>query len=387
MRSDRRYIAILLAGFAAFLNLYAPQAVLPMLGAEFGAGPAEIGLAMTATTLAIAFVAPFVGAIADVIGRKRVIVTAMIALVVPTSAIALAPNLETILAARFFQGLLLPPIFAVIITYVGEEWPPLEATAMTGLYFSASSFGGFFGRFATGIVADWIGWRAAFLFDAALALICACGVAAFLWPERRFVRATNIAAALRQMLKHLRNPQLIGTYAIGFGVLFSFLAAFTYVNFLLAAPPFNLSAAFLGSIFVVYLTGSVITPLTGRLVQRFGRRRLVLMLIAIWTCGLALTLVPSLPVIIFGLALFAATGFLCQSCSTSYVAISAKEGPSTAVGLYVTSYYVGGSAGAALGGVAWNFGGWDAVVGLVALMLAAMAAIVATAWERRDVAR
>jgi predicted MFS family arabinose efflux permease len=385
MRSDFRPVAIVFAGFAAFLNLYAPQAVLPMLGADFGAGPAEIGLAMTATTLAIALVAPFVGAIADILGRKRVIVTAMLALVIPTLVIAWAPNLEIVLAARFAQGLVLPPIFAVVITYIGEEWPPLEATTITGIYFSASSVGGFFGRFATGIIADWIGWREAFLFNAALALICAGVVAALLWPERRFVRATDLKAAFRQMPGHLRNPGLVGTYAIGFGVLFSFIAAFTYINFLLAAPPFNLSAAFLGSIFIVYLTGSVLTPWTGRLVQRFGRRNLVLGLIGLWTCGLLLTLVPSLPVIIAGLTLFAATGFLCQSCSTSYVALTAKGSPSTAVGLYVTSYYIGGSAGAALGGIAWNLGGWDAVVALIAIVLVAMAVIVAMVWEREKI--
>ncbi|MGD9847095.1 MAG: MFS transporter [Variibacter sp.] len=382
MRSDYRPAAIGLAGFAAFLNLYAPQAVLPMLAAEFGAGPAEIGMAMTATTLAIAFVAPFVGALADILGRKRVIVTAMLAIVIPTAAIALAPNLDMVLAARFVQGLVLPPIFAVTVTYIGEEWPPLDATTMTGIYMSASSVGGFFGRFATGIIADWIGWREAFLFNAALALICAGGVALLLWPERRFVRATNLNAAFGQMLKHLRNPGLVGTFAIGFGVLFSFIAAFTYINFLLAAPPFNLTAAFLGSIFIVYLTGSVLTPWTGRLVRRFGRRRLVLGLIGLWAGGLALTLVPSLPVIILGLTLFAATGFVCQACSTSYVAITAKEGPSTAVGLYVTCYYIGGSAGAALGGVAWNIGGWDAVAALIAAVLAVIAMIVAMVWER-----
>jgi predicted MFS family arabinose efflux permease len=109
---------------------------------------------------------------------------------------------------------------------------------------------------------------------------------------------------------------------------------------------------------------------------------LVLGLIALWACGLALTLAPSLPVIILGLTLFAATGFLCQACSTSYVAITAKEGPSTAVGLYVTCYYIGGSAGAALGGLAWNIGGWDAVVALIAIVLVAIAVIVATVWER-----
>jgi predicted MFS family arabinose efflux permease len=380
MRPDLRHAAIALAGVSTFLNLYAPQAVLPLLAQEFAVGPAQVGLTVTATTLAIALVAPFMGAVADVLGRKRIIAAAMLALTVPTVGVALAPTLEIMIAWRFVQGILLPPVFAVAITYIGEEWPPAESTGVTGIYFSAASFGGFLGRFLTGVMADWVGWRGAFLADAALTLACAIGVVFLLPRERRFVRASNLAAAIAQMLRHLRNRQLLATYLVGFGVLFNFIAVFTYVNFLLAAPPFNLSAALLGSIFVVYLAASFVTPLTGRAVQRFGRRRFVLTVLAVWGCGLALTLVPSLPMIIGGLAVISATGFLCQSSATSYVATTARDGASTAVGLYVTFFYVGGSVGGALGGAAWSYGGWPAVVAMAAAMLGALAAIVARVW-------
>jgi MFS transporter, YNFM family, putative membrane transport protein len=385
MRADLRHGAIALAGISTFLNLYAPQAVLPLLAQEFGTGAAQVALTLTATTLAIALIAPFMGAVADVLGRKRVIAAAMLALTVPTAGVALAPSLEVMIAWRFVQGILLPPIFAVTITYIGEEWPPGESTGVTGIYFSAASFGGFLGRFLTGVTADWLGWRAAFLVDAGLTLACAVGVILLLRREQRFVRASNLAAAMRQMLRHMRNPRLVATYAIGFGVLFNFIAVFTYASFLLAAPPFNLSATFLGSIFVVYLVGSLLTPMTGRAVRWFGRRRFVLMVLAIWVCGLSMTLATSLPVIIAGLAVVAGAGMLCQASATSYVASSAKEGASSAVGLYVTFFYVGGSVGGALGGAAWTYGGWPAVVALTVAMLGVMALIVG--WWRRPAER
>ena len=47
---------------------------------------------MTASTLAVALTAPFTGAVADVLGRKRVIVAAMFVLAVPTVMVALAPS-------------------------------------------------------------------------------------------------------------------------------------------------------------------------------------------------------------------------------------------------------------------------------------------------------
>ena len=125
------------------------------------------------------------------------------------------------------------------VAYIGEEWPPGEAIGVTGIYTSAASFGGFFGRLVTGILADWVGWRIAFLFLAVLTLVLALSVAALLEPERRFVRSEDLATSARQMLRHFRNPPLVATYAIGFGVLFTFIATFTYVNFYLAAPPFR----------------------------------------------------------------------------------------------------------------------------------------------------
>ena len=144
MRFERRRIAIALAGFSVFLNLYAPQSVLPLLAHEFAVGAGEASLAITASTAAVALIAPFTGTFADVVGRKRVIVAAMFALIAPTAMVALAPGLHALLFWRFAQGLVLPPIFAVTVAYIGEEWPASEAIGVTGIYTSAASFGGFF---------------------------------------------------------------------------------------------------------------------------------------------------------------------------------------------------------------------------------------------------
>jgi len=91
----------------------------------------------------------------------------------------------------------------------------------------------------------------------------------------------------------------------------------------------------------------------------------------------------SLPLIIAGLAISSTCGLICQAISTGYVTVTAKAGRSSAVGLYVTSFYVGGSFGAPLGGLAWHLGGWPACVALVAVMLAIMSAIVIFAWTPR----
>ena len=378
-----RYLAVGLAGYCAFINLYSPQSILPLLSEEFHATAAEVSTIITVSTLAVALTAPFTGTVADVLGRKRVIVAAMFVLTIPTLMVGLSTTLPQLVFWRAVQGLVLPPIFAVTVAYIGDEWPPREATTAAGIYSSGSSFGGFSGRLVTGFLADLVGWRAGFMALAAIAFIGAIAVAVLLPHERKFVRSEALSGSVQQMLAHFRNGQLLATYAVGFGVLFSFICTFTFVSFHLAAPPYNLSASWLGAIFVVYLVGSVLTPWTGWAVGWFGRRRLMVRVIAIWVAGIALTLAPSLPLIIAGLAISAGCGLICQAISTGYVTITAKTGRSSAVGLYVTSFYVGGSFGAALGGAAWTVGGWPACVAIVIAVLMIMAMIVFFAWARR----
>ena len=125
---------------------------------------------MTASTLAIALTAPFTGAVADVLGRKRVITAAMFAVLLPMARVGAGADVQALIVWRFVQGLLLPPIFAVTVAYIGDEWPAHEVAGVAGIYIAGSSLGGFCGRFMPGVLADLVGWRGAFLALAALSL-------------------------------------------------------------------------------------------------------------------------------------------------------------------------------------------------------------------------
>ncbi len=381
MTADMRRVAIASCAICTFLNLYSTQSVLPFIAAELGIGAARASMVVTAGTLAVALTAPFTGAVSDRLGRKRIILTAMTLLMLPTLMLALSDSLGELVFWRFLQGLLLPPIFAVTIAYIGDEWPKGEAATMVGIYSASSAIGGFLGRFIPGLLNDHFGWRGGFVAIALLNLVCV-GVTLWLLPkEKNFVRATSLAASLRQMFSHLGNRRLVATFAVGFGVMFNFMATFTFISFHLAAPPFNRSAFFLGSIFVVYLAGSALAPFSGRFVQIFGRRRFVLWTLGLWGAGLFLTLTASIPAIVAGLLVASTCGILIQATSTGYVAISAPAGTSAAVGLYVLFFYSGGTVGGWLPGIAYDLAGWPASLAMVFAMLGLMALIVALFWK------
>jgi len=381
MSRDLRLFAIATAGFCAFLNLYSPQALLPELANEFHVGPSAISTLMTAGTLAIAVTAPFTGALADIVGRKRLITAAMFATCIPTFLTIFVSSVPQMVALRFLQGVLLPPIFTVAVAYIGDEWPAADVARIAGLYVTGTSIGGFFGRFIPGALADLIGWRAAYGVMTVLTLITAIVVTLTLTREKRFVPSGGLANSLRYMLKHLRDPRLLATYAVGFGVLFNFIATFTYISFHLAAPPYLFTPTLLGALFLTYLAASPLVPWVGRGIALFGRRPFVLGIIVIWIVGVLMMLAASLTMILTGLTLCAVCGMLCQAVSTGYVTMTAKEGRSSAVGLYATTFYIGGSAGAFLGGIAWTVAGWSGCVVMILAMQLIIAAIVAIAWK------
>ena len=381
MFADKQRVGVFVIGVAAFIQLWAIQALLPTLAVYFHESEARVSLTISATTLAVTLMAPFIGVVADVVGRRRIIVAALFLLVAPTALIGVAQSLDQIVVLRFVQGLLLPPVFAVAVAYIGDELPRDEVASVTAIYTTGSVLGGFLGRFLAGWIGDYGGWRASFLILAALSLICAVVVAVTLPREQRFVRAEGVLHSLSLMARHFRSGNLVATFVIGFGTLFTFVTLFTYINFHLAAPPFRLSPGWLGSLFVSYAFGIFTTPLAGPLVARIGRRGTVAAMMILWGVGAAVTLAPNLVAIFIGLTIAACSGFICQAISTGYVAFAAMQARSSAVGLYVTAYYLGGTLGAAVGGLVWRAGGWFGCVVLAWAVLAVMVLLALRFWR------
>ncbi len=379
---DRRSIGVFAAGWATFVNLYTPQAILPMLSRDLGATPSSIGLSITVSLLAVAIVAPIAGAISDRLGRKRLILGAMLLVLVPTLGIGHAASLTELLLWRFAQGLLMPFIFAVTVAYVGDETSGAEAIRLAGVYATGTIFGGFSGRFIAGLVSDAFGWRAVFVVLTALTALAAAVVAWTMPREQRF-RPTQggLAATLQAYGQHLRNRRLLGTCAVGFGMLFTNVAVFTFINFALAAPPLSLGPTQLGFLFVVYLLGMVTTPIATNVAARLGRRPTLTLLLLLAIGGAVLTILQQLWAVILGLCLIVMGLFAAQALATGFIGVAVRQARSSAVGLYVTTFYIGGAMGGVLPGWVWRHGGWPGVVGMIALVMAGMIVAATLSWR------
>ncbi|ACR32441.1 MFS transporter [Burkholderia glumae] len=370
--------AFFLCGFAAFLNLYSTQGILRELAAAFAVSAERAGQGVSATTLAVAIIAPFAGTLSARFARRRVIAWAAIAVALPALGCAHADGFGAFLAARFAAGALVPFIFAISIAYIGELFGPAAATEVGALFVAGTTLGGFAGRFVTNALTALLGWRHAL--DLVALLCLAAGLAIHAWlPAAAPPPAPGPAAPRPWRL--VTRPALLASFALGACVLASQVATFTFVGLRLAGAPFRFTTFGIGAIYAVFLVAVVVTPLAGRMAGRRGPRELALGAAALAVAGALLTLSGQITVILLGLALGSTAVFVEQACANAFVSQAAPAARSTAIGLYLSCYYLGGSLGSLLPIPAWHRWGWAGCIAFVVAAQLLVAVLAARFWR------
>lgn len=377
-----RTLAVMAAGFSTFLGLYAPQPLLGRFEHVFAASKAAVALTVSAPTAAVALCAPLVGLLADRWGRRRVIVGSLLALAAVTGLAATAAGLRELVAWRFAEGVVIPGAYVVCLAYLAEEVDAGGLGRALGAMITGNVLGGFAGRVIAGAVTEASGWRTAFVVLGAVRLAGALVVWRALPRSQRFAPSRRRGPTGIALAHALLSRPLLASYAVGFCNLFALVGLFTYAGFYLSAPPFLLGPGAIGALFTVYLLGIVITPLSGRWVDAIGAHRAIAWALGAGAAGALLTLVPSVAAVLAGLAIAASAAFVAQVAATSYLRVAAPAPlRSLASGVYVTCYYIGGSAAGVLPGVTWARAGWGGTVAFtVAAQLAAI--MVGARWWR-----
>lgn len=368
-------LALFLCGCAAFLNLYATQSILTTFAEQFHISARAAGWSITVTTLAVAVTAPFVGRLTGRFQQRTVIAVTALLLAVPALMTAYAGSFVEVLVWRFVEGMLIPVVFATSVAYIGDRWHGATVTEVTSLYVAGTVLGGFAGRFVTGVMTEYVGWREAFELLAVLSLMVG-GFIQFLLPDNP-PRVAPVKAASSGVF---RKP-LVAAYAVGFCVLFSQVAAFTYAGLYLGLPPFNLGPAALGTLYMVFLLALIVIPIAGRLSKARPHAELLAVAAVLGISGSALTLAPSLGCIVAGLALSSTGVFLAQAAANAFISATAQANKAGAVGVYLTCYYLGGSCGAIVPGLMWERWGWAGCVALIIGFQLLTLLIALTGWK------
>lgn len=369
-------LALFLAGFSTFSLIYAVQPLLPGLVSEFGISPSTSSLALSLTTGFLAFAILCAGVLSEAISRRTLMFASMTGAALLHVGSALAPDWSAVLALRALEGFVLGGVPAVAMAYLAEEIHPRALGAAMGLYVGGTAFGGMMGRVGMGALTEFVSWRSALLGLGLLDLAAALGFFLLLPPARHAVRR---GASLRHhrdaWLGHLRNPGLPLLFATGFLVLGTYVSTFNYLTFRLAAAPYGLSQGQISAIFVVFLFGVVASTVAGALADRLGRGPVLTAGVLIMAGGTALTLCASLVAILAGVVGVTVGFFIAHAVASGWVGRMAAGAKGHAAALYLLAYYLGSSLMGSAGGLFWAAGGWPAVAGFNAALLAAALAI------------
>jgi MFS transporter, YNFM family, putative membrane transport protein len=365
-----RSVVIGVIGFLTLVDLFATQAILPSLAKLYGAAPASIGFAVNASTIGMAASCLGVALVSRHLNRRRGIWISLALLAIPTSLLAIAPDLMTFTALRITQGVFMAAAFTLTMTYLAEQCTAEETASALAAYITGVVASNLVGRLVSAAIADLLGLGANFYLFAALNLVGATLV--FVNLDRMSPMATpgTLRSPLASWGEHLRNPALRASFGIGFLILFAFIGTFTYVNFVLAGQPISLNRMSIGLVYFVFLPSMFTTPMAGRVAQRFGTRPALTGGLIIAAAGLPFLLLPNLAGVLAGMVLVGVGTFFAQAIGTGFVGRAAMGDRAAASGLYLACYYLGGLAGAAVLGQLFDRYGWPACVTGVAVALA-----------------
>jgi YNFM family putative membrane transporter len=372
----RMSVALLMAGFSTFALMYDVQPLLPAFTAQFGVNAATSSLAVSLTTgtMALTFIPAAV--LSDRIGRRALMVFSLFASAVLTIVSAVLPGWTELLAMRAAIGLALGGLPSVAMAYVAEEVHPNSIGAAMGLYIAASAIGGMAGRLGAAFVSQYIGWREAIGLMGLAGVAAGLAFAVFAPRARAFGPVHHdfhsLALAVRGLLADKALPLL---YVEGFLLMGVFVTVFNYISFRLEAPPYSLSQAAVGLVFLVYLLGSFSSVWIGGVASRLGPGRVLWVPIVILTAGIALTVVRPLAAVLCGIAIITGAFFAAHSTASGWVGRRASRDRAQASALYLLFYYFGGSLLGSAGGIAWNQAAWSGVAGFVLILCIAALAI------------
>jgi len=384
----RMRLALFTAGLATFALLYSTQALLPAISDNLHVQADQASWSVSAATLALALAVVPLSALSERFGRRTMMTVSLTIAVAVALVVPYAPDLGWLIALRAVQGAAIAGIPASAMAYLSEEVEPRALVGAIGLFVAGNSVGGMSGRLITGWVADGYGWRMGLAAVGAMALVCAIAFRLLIPKARHFSPAAVSPRALaRTVTRHLSDPLLCRLYAIGALFMTVFGGVYTVIGYRLVEEPFGLSQSMIGSIFLIYLVGTVSSAATGKLVGRLGRRGALYIAVSTTTAGLLLTLGDSLALVLLGLVLITAGFFAGHAAASSAVSRTAKTGRAQAAALYQTAYYTGSSAGGTLGAMAFHTGGWTGTVALGLLAVAGATAITLYGTRRARVER
>jgi MFS transporter, DHA1 family, inner membrane transport protein len=350
-----RVLAIVaLVCFASSLFVRSVDPVIPPIAADLFVATTTAALLSTAFAFPYAFIQPVLGAMADMMGKVRLMTICLLVLVLAGLAGAFATSFPVLLTSRIVAGIASGGTFPIALALVGDLVPVRQRqVAISRLLFAGMS-GNLLGASGAGVIGDLLGWRGVFF---ATALVGAAVLVASLVGLRgvdsdrpaRF-DLTSVAPNYRAIFGNPLAKICFGTVFLEGVFLFGL---FPYVASLLHAAG-ETRASIAGLVIAGFGVGGVIYTLAvSWLLSRIGERRLMFgggILMGLALIATALRLPWPFEFIDFMVMGFAF--YMLHGCVQVFVTELAPEARGSSTALHSAFFFFG----QALGPVIYGFG-------------------------------
>jgi predicted MFS family arabinose efflux permease len=356
----------------AVANLYFVQPLLADLATEFDVPAGQMGLAATLSQVGYGLGLLLIVPLGDVLERRGLIVTMLLAVAGALLAIALSPSFVWFAVASLALGLatISPQLIVPLAATLAR---PAERGRVVGSVMSGLLVGVLAARTFSGFVAARLGWRAVYLIAAGLSVVLALTLRRVLprsEPEGERLPYRRLLASLGGLL---RDEPVLRQACLFMAATFGAMSAFwNTLAFFLAGPPYHYGTDAIGLVGLVGVAGALAASVAGRLADRFSPRGIigagmVLMLAAYVMLGAG---GESLAWLIAGVVLLDLGAQAAHIANQSRIYALRPEVRNRLNTAYMVCFFAGGAAGSALGAFGWGHWGWAGACGAGMLLLA-----------------
>jgi predicted MFS family arabinose efflux permease len=371
---NRLLITIALAVFATTLFVRSVDPVILQIAAGLDVTPTTAALLSTAFALPYAIMQPVLGAIADSMGKARVMVVCLIIGTLATLAGALATNFAMLAATRVVAGIAAGGVFPTSVAIIGDLVPLQRRQVAISRVLAAGMLGNLLGATVSGLVGDLFGWRMVFVATGGLATLMIVPALRLLKEKAADTRSPfDVATALARYRDILRNPLAKICFSAVFIDALILLGLFPYMGALLLQQG-ETRAAITGIIIAGWGVGGIVyAVLVARLLPRFGDRALMIdggVLVGVSLLIVALQ--PPWQAQFFNFMLLGFAFYLLHGGIQVYVTELSTTARGSALALHSASFFLGQAAGPIVYGLGFAHAGTTWTLVIAALVMAGL---------------
>ncbi|MCB4781178.1 MAG: MFS transporter, partial [Sulfurovum sp.] len=208
-----------------FSTIYTPQAILPTLKEVFHLSIAQTNLLLSGMLFVLMVVTPLYAPIAKRWEKKKIMMLSLFFLFIAVGLSAWATSYELLLISRVMQGIFIPGITAIMLSYVLDIYPKEHRGLGMGVYMAATGFGAVMGRLLAGWMTYVYSYQETFGLFALLLLVALLAMAVGLPRiEQNMAISNESNKSQNNILSYITNSKALAILLIPMVVFFSFMA-------------------------------------------------------------------------------------------------------------------------------------------------------------------